>query len=929
MSNLNDDLRQQIADHRIVAIIGTGVTTAATNSQPCSSWHGLLHDGITRCVDLSRLSTNLADGLRAQVDSNDLDLLLSAAETVSVKLGAENNDGEYGLWLRESVGSLKAENKELLESLRDLDVILATTNYDGLLEEITGFPPVTWMESAKVERVLRGEDKAVLHLHGYWEKPESVILGIRSYERILGSEHAQTMQRAISSLKTILFVGFGDGLSDPNFGSLLDWTGKVFSQSEYRRFRLARESEQEKLQALHPPKQRIFVLSYGKNYDDLPKFLKSLTSEKTAPPPEPPAPPPPIQFAHLPARPRCFGRELEVNTVIDELLSDHPKPIPILGTAGIGKSTIALNAMHDELVVQKFGQRRFFIRCDGIKSKINLVAEIAQQIGIPITPNVEPALLNNLLGEPALLVIDNLETPWEAEQLLVEGLLAELAAVPDVALLISIRGNERPGNVNWRESICPKPLALLAARETFLAIAGNVFATDKRQDELLKEMDYLPLAITLLAHVAEGEPNLENVWERWQSEHTAMLHRAGGINPQTNIEVSYELSIKSPRMKSEGLRLLKLLSILPGGLENDFLSNLMHRDGLAASNSLRKLGLLQDDAKRLRLLAPLREYVRRKYRPENFDQKKLTNHFISFTSKLGNKIGKEGGAEAIQSLLPEVANIEEVLSEQLTQRDRDLSRAIEATLAWGVFILFTGVGTLKLLHQAAISSSKRGQLRNEANCLHSLGAVKSQRSEYEAATELYEEARQKYQKVGYEKGEANCLRSLGAVKSQRSEYEAATELYEEARQKYQKVGDELGEANCKYSYGKLLLKLFDYAEARINLEDALNLCLKVGQRLGEAECLFNLGRLAEAQNDFDKASEFFANSAEIFRQIDNPLWYHKVKLWLAKISEDEATKRQHLVDALSVRDRIAQIDLMLLLEEMHGKSDDVATLIAS
>ena len=107
MSNLNDDLRQQIADHRIVAIIGTGVTTAATNSQPCSSWHGLLHDGITRCVDLSRLSTNLADGLRAQVDSNDLDLLLSAAETVSVKLGAENNDGEYGLWLRESVGSLK------------------------------------------------------------------------------------------------------------------------------------------------------------------------------------------------------------------------------------------------------------------------------------------------------------------------------------------------------------------------------------------------------------------------------------------------------------------------------------------------------------------------------------------------------------------------------------------------------------------------------------------------------------------------------------------------------------------------------------------------------------------------------------------------------------------------------------------------------
>jgi hypothetical protein len=42
----------------------------------------------------------------------------------------------------------------------------------------------------------------------------SVILGIRSYEEVRGDAHAQTMQQAIRSLKTLLFVGCREGLLD-------------------------------------------------------------------------------------------------------------------------------------------------------------------------------------------------------------------------------------------------------------------------------------------------------------------------------------------------------------------------------------------------------------------------------------------------------------------------------------------------------------------------------------------------------------------------------------------------------------------------------------------------------------------------------------------------------------------------------------------
>ena len=44
-----DDLREQIAQRQVVAIVGTGVSTGATGGAETASWIGLLSDGIARC----------------------------------------------------------------------------------------------------------------------------------------------------------------------------------------------------------------------------------------------------------------------------------------------------------------------------------------------------------------------------------------------------------------------------------------------------------------------------------------------------------------------------------------------------------------------------------------------------------------------------------------------------------------------------------------------------------------------------------------------------------------------------------------------------------------------------------------------------------------------------------------------------------------
>jgi hypothetical protein len=159
MSTLIDDLKVQIANRNALVIVGAGVSLDATNNNPLAGWTGLLHDGAQRCVELnSSLSNGWVQRANAGIDSGDIDEMISYAEMISVKLGAPNG-GEYSRWLRDSVGELKVaqqdDQRDVIKAIHKLDIPIATTNYDGLLEEVTDLKPITWMDGNIIERVLR------------------------------------------------------------------------------------------------------------------------------------------------------------------------------------------------------------------------------------------------------------------------------------------------------------------------------------------------------------------------------------------------------------------------------------------------------------------------------------------------------------------------------------------------------------------------------------------------------------------------------------------------------------------------------------------------------------------------------------------------------------------------------------------------------
>ncbi|KAJ7683713.1 P-loop containing nucleoside triphosphate hydrolase protein [Mycena rosella] len=210
----------------------------------------------------------------------------------------------------------------------------------------------------------------------------------------------------------------------------------------------------------------------------------------------------------LPGSPKIFhGREAELRDVINILLGDRPR-LAVLGPGGMGKTSLAMAALHDPDITNKY-LTRYFVFCDSAVTSKDLVSLTASNLSLEPPSRLAKVVVHHLSsGPPCLLVLDNFETPWEPVdgRTQVEEFLSLLSDVPHVALLITMRGAERPSKVRWTRPFLPPltPLSRIAARQTFIDIADDTH-DDSDIDELISLTDNLPLALNLIANVAGSE----------------------------------------------------------------------------------------------------------------------------------------------------------------------------------------------------------------------------------------------------------------------------------------------------------------------------------------------------------------------------------------------------------------------------------------
>jgi hypothetical protein len=269
-------LTQSARQHELVAVIGTGVSAALTgNKVSVVTWKGLIAHGFDYGLAKGKITAAQVENWKVQLDSSDMDDLLSAAEFVGRKLEAPNG-ALYGRWLESALKTVQPANgamKKGVQALHDAGIPIATLNYDWLLERVTGLPAINLSETAKVAQWMRREAEGIVHLHGSWDTPQSCILGIRDYETTLRSEVRDLFQRNLGAFRRLLFIGCGNTFDDPNFSTLIAWLRQHLGGAAPQHYALVRNSEVPSREA--DPGWHGFVepIGYGDEFTDLPAFL--------------------------------------------------------------------------------------------------------------------------------------------------------------------------------------------------------------------------------------------------------------------------------------------------------------------------------------------------------------------------------------------------------------------------------------------------------------------------------------------------------------------------------------------------------------------------------------------------------------------------------------------------------------------------------
>ncbi|KAJ7833779.1 hypothetical protein B0H14DRAFT_2514786 [Mycena olivaceomarginata] len=320
----------------------------------------------------------------------------------------------------------------------------------------------------------------------------------------------------------------------------------------------------------------------------------------------------------LPSEPKIFhGRELELSDLLHFFNTGIPR-IAILGAGGMGKTCLARAVLHHPDITARYAQNRFFVACNSATTKFELANLIGSHMGLKPGKDLTQAVLQHFSNNPpSLLILDELETLWEpaSSRANIEELLSLLTGVEDLALMARA---EHPAKVQWTRPFLKvlQPLDQEAARHTFVDIADNGHSLEE-VDQILSLADNMPLAISLLAHLADTE-GCSNVLSHWNKEKTSVISE--GFDKRSNLNMSISLSLSSPQIQSvpHSQELLSLLAMLPDGLTDVDLiqSKLPLENILECKTTLKSTALAySDEHKRLKVLMPIREYLQQHQPP--------------------------------------------------------------------------------------------------------------------------------------------------------------------------------------------------------------------------------------------------------------------------------------------------------------------------
>ncbi|KAJ6540180.1 hypothetical protein DFH09DRAFT_1041799 [Mycena vulgaris] len=585
----------------------------------------------------------------------------------------------------------------------------------------------------------------------------------------------------------------------------------------------------------------------------------------------------------LPPSPSIFyGRSVEVDHVVDLVLNHAPARVAIVGSGGIGKTSIALTSIHHPAVEKYFLNQRFFLSCEAVNTADGLALELLRLFGLSVdssgsrSPSDILVSFSQSMTFECLLCLDNFETPWDSDKDHVELLLAKMA-VPHLTLIITSRDSDRPRGIKWTAPLLPpiQPLTIAAAVETWDAISHG---HDDFSLLLINAVDCIPLAVTLLSQLAESE-SAEALWASWETESTKLVKSDGSAHRLNNLELSIELSLQGPRLRAcpGALDFFIILCMLPQGLPEsripEFETSFRNHFGgtRAAIRVLKQCSLAYALKGFLRVLSPMRQYTQ--------DHPDLattlsTTLFTQMAELYFDLIPTDHPSTASSGVRDdiqlEIGNITAVLDVCLIKY-ADVPRLVVIVLDFSDVCRYLYVYDTRLLSKTASVAHEHGLRSLEGSCYYRQGQILTSLNQLPDAEKMVKAALDLHTEANDKLSQANDTRWLGELYTRLDRLEEAEGALQSALSLHKEVNDKIGEANSLQSLGELYTRLDRFEEAERALQSALNLHTVLNVKLNQANANWRLGGLYTRLNRFEEAEQTLQSALDLHTEVNDRL----------------------------------------------------------
>ena len=580
---------------------------------------------------------------------------------------------------------------------------------------------------------------------------------------------------------------------------------------------------------------------------------------RSATPGEPPPPPPRA----------CFGRTELIDKVVG--FAEILKPVALIGTGGIGKTSIALAVLHHDRIKDRFGNNRRFIRCDQFPaSRAHFLARLSKVIGAGVqNPDDLTPLRPFLSSQEMLIVLDNAESildPKGTNAQEIYDVVDELFRFETICVCITSRITDIPQHC--KRLVVPT-LSIEAACDTFYGIYNDGGRSDVVND-LLQRVDYHALSITLLATAASQNMwNYEELAKEWDT------HRAQVLQTDRNesLAATIELSLTSPTFQKLGPNAQELLGVIaffPQGVDKKNLDWLFPTiSDKRIFDKFCVLSLTHRVDSFITMLAPIRDHLcPRDPRSSPLLRATKDRYFTRLSVIVGPQ---EPGFEESQWIKSEDVNVEHLL-DVFISINTDAVGALDACARF-----------IEHLHwhkprQTVLKPKIEGlpdDHPSKIECLLQLSQLFKLVGNYAEQKRILSQVLTLERKQGSEVGIADTLRLLSSANRMLRLCEEGIQQAREAFEIFERLGDTMEQAECLRALARLLWqdKQLDAAEEEVTR--AIDLLPGKGAELRVCRCQDLLGDIYHSKGEREKAIHYYKVAIEIA----SPFNWHVELFW--------------------------------------------------